>query len=249
MSPIRSFSKQITASATSLQSRERFLRLGRAAFAFEGERQRGKSDDQRAGFARHLRDDRRRARTGAAAESGANENHSRALHALRAFRRRILRRVVAQLGIAAGAEPARDCPTDLHLVRRDRAGERLHVGVDRDHFGLLHPVEHDAVERVRAGASDADDLDRNVFLFFRQAVVAAELDHGCSSGFQLGIMKRLRSLDCLDLIWILIHRIPLKNFPKIRPNPRARPRSALHGLRVLDQADRGRELRIFKRAR
>ena len=92
---------------------------------------------------------------------------------------RFVRRVEAQLGIAAGAEPARGFAADLHLPGRDRAGERLHVGVDRDHFGVLHAVEHDAVERVRAGASHADDFDREiVFLFFRQAVVAAELDHG-----------------------------------------------------------------------
>jgi hypothetical protein len=55
----------------------------------------------------------------------------------------------------------------------------LYVGVDRNHFGMLHPVKHDAVERVRASASDPDDFDREiVFLFFRKAVIAAELDHG-----------------------------------------------------------------------
>src|SRR4029450_4380695 len=74
---------------------------------------------------------------------------------------------------------ASDLTADLDLLRCDRTGERLHVGVDRNHFGMLHPIEHDAVERVRAGASDPDDFDREiVFLFFRQAVVAAELDHG-----------------------------------------------------------------------
>ena len=67
---------------------------------------------------------------------------------------------------------------ELHFVRRDRAGERLHIGVDRDEIGLVHAIEHDAVERVRAGAADADDFDREiVFVLFRQAVVAAELDH------------------------------------------------------------------------
>ena len=120
----------------------------------------------------------RRARTGAAAESGADKNHPRALQRLAHFVGRFVRRVVAQLGIAAGAESARDGPADLHFVCGDRAGERLHVGVDRDHFGVLHAVEHDAVERIRAGASDADDFDReSSSCLFRQAVIAAELDH------------------------------------------------------------------------
>ena len=86
--------------------------------------------------------------------------------------------VVAQFGIAAGAEPARDGAAELHFVRRDGTGERLHVGVDRDEIGFVQSVEHDAIERIRAGAADADDFDRNDFLFaFRQAVVAVELDH------------------------------------------------------------------------
>ncbi len=44
--------------------------------------------------------------------------------------------------------------------------------------GVLGGVEHYAIEGVRSGATHADDLDRDDFLFLlRQAVVAAELDH------------------------------------------------------------------------
>ena len=118
-------------------------------------------------------------RTRATTKSRADKNHSRALHRFAQFVGGFLRRVIAQIRVAAGAQAPGDFTTDLHLACCDRAGERLHVGVDRNHFGMLHPVKHDAVERVRAGASHPDDFDREiVFLFFRQAVVAAELDHG-----------------------------------------------------------------------
>ena len=124
---------------------------------------------------------------------GTNKNHSRALHRFAQFVGGFLRRVIAQLGSPPAPSPRVIVTTELDFACRDRTGERLHVGVDRDHFGMLHPVEHDAVERVRAGASDADDFDREiVFLFFRQAVVAAELDHG----FELS----LGGPDCLDRI-------------------------------------------------
>ncbi len=72
-----------------VQSGERFLRLRRAAFSFEGKGQRRKSDHERTGFARQLRHDRRRARAGAAAEAGANKNHPRTGNRLREFRRPI----------------------------------------------------------------------------------------------------------------------------------------------------------------
>ena len=68
---------------------------------------------------------------------------------------------------------------------RDRAGEGLHVGVDRDEIGLVEAIEHDPVEHIRAGVADSDDLDGDFFFgLFRQAVIAAKLNHFKSSKFQ-----------------------------------------------------------------
>jgi len=54
----------------------------------------------------------------------------------------------------------------------------LHIGVDRNEIAFFDSVEHDAIERVRAGATDAHDFDRdNLFFAFRQCVVVAELNH------------------------------------------------------------------------
>src|SRR2546421_10199576 len=147
-----------------VQARERVLRLNSATFSFERKRQRSECDYQRAGFARELRDDRRRARTRSAAEPRANENHSRAGDGLTNLVRRFNRCLVTKLGIAAGSESARASASELNFSRRDGAGERLDVGIDRDEIVLIHAVEQNAVERVRAGAADAHDFDWDLFL-------------------------------------------------------------------------------------
>src|SRR5206468_3664380 len=75
------------------------LGLGRATFPFEGEGERRKRDHERAGFARELRDDGRCARSGAATESRANKNHSRAGDCLTNLIRRFDRSLITELGI------------------------------------------------------------------------------------------------------------------------------------------------------
>src|SRR5213082_3153987 len=75
---------------------------------------------------------------------------------------------------SASSKAARKGTPQLHFDRRDGAGERLDVGVGGNEIGLVHSVEHDAIECVRAGASDRDHLDRNdLVLPFRQTVVSA----------------------------------------------------------------------------
>jgi len=152
--------------------------LGRVGVFLQFKRQRGECDDERAAFARDLRYGRRGARARSAAEAGANKNHPRVRQGLPDFIGGFVSGVVADLGIAAGAEAARHRSPELDFVSRDRAGERLHVGVDRDEIGFVEAVEHDPVEHIRAGVADSDDLDGNFFFcLFRQAVIAAELNH------------------------------------------------------------------------
>ena len=89
---------------------------------------------------------------------------------IRGFRGRLM----AKLGITARAEAARNRPPKLNLVRRDRAGERLHVSVGGDQIGFIEAIEHDAIEGVRAGTADTKHFDRDdILLPFGQAVVAA----------------------------------------------------------------------------
>ena len=174
----------MTASAISCSRASASCAWASAAFAFERERHRRKGDDERAGFARDLRDHRRGAGAGPATETRADKDHARIRQRLPDFIRRLRGRVVAELRIAAGAESTRDGSPELNFVRRHRAGERLHVGVDRDEIGLVHAIEHDAIEDIRAGAADADHFDRDdIFLFaFGQAVVATKLDHKVTPG-------------------------------------------------------------------
>ena len=55
----------------------------------------------------------------------------------------------------------------------------------------------------------------------------------------------LLALGCWNLV-LGVHRIPLKNLPKIRPNPRG-GRSVCISLCESDQTDRRRELRVLHR--
>ncbi len=125
-----------------------------------------------------MRDQRRRPGTGPAAEARADKNHARIDKCLADFVGRFHRRLITKFGIAARAEAARDQAAELHFARRHRTGERLHFGIDRNEIAFFHSVEHDAIERVRAGATDAHDFDWDNFFFpFRQGVVVAELNH------------------------------------------------------------------------
>ena len=127
--------------------------------AFELERERHDPDRQRAELARDPRDDRRRAGAGAAALAGGDEHHVGAAQ-------RALDRVVAVLGgaaadlrVRAGAEALGDLAADVDLRRGVAHLQLLDVGVDRDEVDLVDPGVDHAVDRVQAGAADADDAD------------------------------------------------------------------------------------------
>src|SRR5439155_23176221 len=154
------------------------LRRHRATFSFGRERERSECDDERTGFTRELRDRRGSLRPRAATESGANKNHPRACNCLPDFVGGFNRGLITEFRIAASPETARAGAPELDLARRDRARERLHVGVDRDEVAFVHAIKQYAIKRVRSGAPHADHFDGNwFFLPFRQTVIFAELDH------------------------------------------------------------------------
>ena len=125
-----------------------------------------------------MRDQRSRTGTGPAAEARTDKNQARIDQRLADFIGRFHRRLVTKLRIAARTEAARDRTAKLHFARRHRTGERLDIGIDGNEIALFYSVEHDAIKRVRAGAADAYDFDRDNFFFaFRQCVVVAELNH------------------------------------------------------------------------
>src|SRR6266446_4120443 len=177
ISPIRSFSKQITAFAISFSrdnaswawAARRFpsKEKGSVANAITSE------PASRASCANGVC-----ARSSAATEPRANKNHSRAGDCLTNLVRRFNRSLITELGIAAGAEPVRARTTELDFARRDRARQRLDIGVDRDEIGLVHAVEQHAIKRVRSRTADSDNFDGNWLLLpFRQTVIFTELNH------------------------------------------------------------------------
>jgi hypothetical protein len=71
----------------------------------------------------------------------------------------LFRRLLADLGIRSGAEPARQLATEIQLHVRVTHQECLRVGVDRDELDALQPGIDHAVDGVAAAPAHADDLD------------------------------------------------------------------------------------------
>ena len=149
----------ISVSQASRSACDAVVGLLRAARALELERRRDDADRERAELARDARDDRRGAGAGAAALAGGDEDHVGA--AQRALDRvvAVLGRAAADLGIGAGAETLGELAADVDLRRRVAHLQLLDVRVDRDEVDLRDAGVDHPVDRVQAGAADADDAD------------------------------------------------------------------------------------------
>ena len=88
-------------------------------------------DGQRADVAREPRDHRGRAGAGAAAHAGGDEDHVGALQQALDLVLLLEGRPVAELGVRAGAEAARDAAAEVDGDVGGRLLQRLKVGVDR----------------------------------------------------------------------------------------------------------------------
>jgi hypothetical protein len=117
------------------------------------------ANSQRADAAGKVGDDGRAARAGAAAHSGGDEDHVRALERGEDLVAVLERRLAAHLRIRAGAEAFGDQSAELDLGRGAVVLQRLAVGVGGDEVDAGQPGEDHRVERVAAAPADADDLD------------------------------------------------------------------------------------------
>ena len=135
------------------------LGLLRALPPFEDERLRDDADGERADLARELGDDRRRARAGAAALAGGDEDHVGALQRLLQLVAALLRGGLADGRVGAGAEAAGAGRADVHLHVGVAHHQRLGVRVDGDELDPGEARVDHPVDGVRAAAADADDLD------------------------------------------------------------------------------------------
>ena len=114
---------------------------------------------ERADLLRDLRDDGRATGAGAAALARGDEHHVGALQHLFDLLAVLLGGLLTDLGIGAGAEPARERAADVELHVGVGEQQRLRVGVDRDELDALQSRVDHPVDRVAATAADSDDLD------------------------------------------------------------------------------------------
>ena len=130
-----------------------------AAAALEAERPRHDADRERLELARELGDDGRRTGAGAAALAGGDEDHVGALERLLQLVAALHPGGVTDDRIGAGAEAARRLRADVDLHVGVAHQQRLRVGVHGDELDAGQARVDHAVDRVRAAAADADDLD------------------------------------------------------------------------------------------
>jgi len=142
-----------------LQRQKRIRSLLPAAFPFEAKRHGGERNDEGALFLCQRRNEARGSGTGAATKADAKKCHPDLFESLSYLSRRLLACRVAEFRIAATAKTTRGGASELDFFRSHRAGERLHVGVQRNKPGILKTVQSDPVQRVGTGAADAGDLD------------------------------------------------------------------------------------------
>jgi hypothetical protein len=130
-----------------------------AAAAFEGEGHGGEDDDEGSFFAGEAGDDGSGSGAGATAEAGAEEDDAAAFEGGADFVFGFEDGLVAEFGIATGAEALGEVAAELDFFVGDAGGEGADVGVEGEEFGTFHAVECDAFEHVGTGSTEADDFD------------------------------------------------------------------------------------------
>ena len=131
---VRDRDDRVDALAQRLEAR---LALHLPAAPLELERLGHDGDRQRAKLGGEAGDDRRSARAGAAAQARRHEHHVGAIQRLNQLVGVLERRLAADVGIGAGAEPLRQLRADLDLHRRRVVLQRLQVRVGDDELDAL----------------------------------------------------------------------------------------------------------------
>ena len=112
-----------------LQIRETAVCLRQSFLAFERKRLCNDGNGQGTEFRREAGDNRRGARTGAAAKTGGHEDHVRAFERFDDLFGVFERGLPADIGIGSGSETFRQFRADLEFDGSSRLLQRLHVGV------------------------------------------------------------------------------------------------------------------------
>ena len=131
----------------------------RALVAFHLERLGDHRDGQDAELLGDLRHHRRRARAGAAAHAGGDEQHVAAFDQLDDAVAVFHRRLPADFRVGAGAQALGDVAADLQRGAHLGVLQRLRIGVDADEIHALEAGLDHVRDGVAAAAAHADHLD------------------------------------------------------------------------------------------
>src|SRR6185503_4451125 len=99
---------------------------------------------------------------GAAAHAARDEHEVRALERARDFIAILINRLAADIGPRAGAKPARELLSDLHLHVRLRRDQRLRIRVHRDELDTLEVFVDHAIDGIATATADAHHLHASV---------------------------------------------------------------------------------------
>ncbi len=122
-------------------------------------------------------DDRSRAGAGPTAHARRDEHHIRAFETFPDMVLALQCRIFPDFRTGAGAEPAGPFRAQLNLVRRQRAIERLQIGIGRDEIDPGEPRPDHRIHGIASGSADSDHLDPD-----RQQRIFLEREHcGTSS--------------------------------------------------------------------
>ncbi len=130
-----------------------------ALVALEGEGLGDDADGEDAHLAHRAGDDRRRAGAGAAAHAGGDEHHVRAGDLVENFVERFLGAGAADIGLRARAQALGDARAELNAALGPGLGQRLGIGVGDDEIDAFEFGRDHVVDRIAAGAADAEHRD------------------------------------------------------------------------------------------
>jgi len=124
--------------------------------ALELERLGHNANRQHAELLGDLSNHRRGASAGALAHAGSQEHHVCAFQCGTNLVARSLGSSASGVRVGAGAKPL---ITELDHTLRQRARQRLAIGVQRDKVDALDAATNHVIDRIAARAADTDDLD------------------------------------------------------------------------------------------
>ena len=144
------------------------LRDRHPALELERERLGDHGDGQDPHLARNLCDDRRCTGAGAAAHARGDEHHVGSVEEIDQALAILQRRLAADFGMGAGAEPLGDVGAQLQDGSGRVVLQGLGIGVDTDELDTFDLARHHVLDGVAAAAADPDDANHRVVGIFDQ---------------------------------------------------------------------------------